>query len=311
MTCIAARATLPRPRRPAVHDRAPFPGAASLGLQSLVEGPARPGRVLAAFRSALYVEVRTASEPRVVALVTPEAVRLPNAVLVTAPAAQSPLASVRVGDHAVVGGGTIVAGGLHVRVRRWWDPAPALGPTSRGQLERGVDGLRALVNRSDRRHGLTGHRYPEALAAATAAGDLARAVDVAERIVGLGPGLTPSGDDMISGLLVALHATGAALDGGEEALWLAGWLGAAVTADAETRTTTLAATLLDCAARGCASAEMAAVLHAVAGQEPLEPAVSRLLAMGHTSGADLAWGLLAGCSSALRLAGARRESEPA
>jgi hypothetical protein len=37
----------------------------------------------------------------------------------------------------------------------------------------------------------------------------------------------------------------------------------------------------------------------MAGQEPLEPAASRLLAA--PQGADLAWGLVAGCRAALLL----------
>lgn len=304
---IVARAAPPRPRAP-VGDRTPLAGAASLGLRQLLEGPVRPARVLAAFPSAIYIEVPGAGEPRVAAVVTPEAARLPNAVLVTLPARHPALASARAADHAAVGGGSVDLGAVRVRVRRWWDPTPALGPTPRGRLERGVLELRGLLDRAPQRHGLTGHRCPRDLAAACAAGDLAHAVDAAERIMGLGPGLTPSGDDMLSGLLVALQATGAALADGRDARWLAGWLAAGVTSDAHTRTTALAATLLDCAARGYASAEMAAVLHAVAGHEPLQPALARLLATGHTSGADLAWGLLTGCSSALRLAATRQES---
>jgi hypothetical protein len=126
-------------------------------------------------------------------------------------------------------------------------------------------------------------------------------VEADERIVGLGPGLTPSGDDVLAGLLVALRALGASVQHGDTALWLADWLGAAVTADADTRTTTLAATLLHCAAEGQASAEATAVLRGVAGLDPLGPAVRRLLAAGHTSGADLAFGLLAGCRATLDL----------
>jgi hypothetical protein len=89
--------------------------------------------------------------------------------------------------------------------------------------------------------------------------------------------------------------------GGGSAVWLADWLGAAVTADAGTRTTALAATLLHCAAHGQAAGEVAAVLRGIAGQEPPHPAIRRLLGVGHTSGADLAWGLLAGCRAALQL----------
>jgi len=57
--------------------------------------------------------------------------------------------------------------------------------------------------------------------------------------------------------------------------------------------------LLHCAAKGQAAAEVSAVLLGMAGQEPLEPAASRLLAA--PQGADLAWGLLAGCRAALLL----------
>ncbi|MQA86184.1 MAG: DUF2877 domain-containing protein [Streptosporangiales bacterium] len=312
---------MPRPWR-SDRDRPPLAGAASLGLRPLLDGPRRPGRVLAAFPSAVYVEVRTGREPRVLGLVIPEAVRLPNAVVVTAPELRAQLASVQVGTEASVGDGVVELGGVRVRARRWWDPAPVLGPVSRIGLERGVAALQRLLDRCPRHHGLTGHPAPGNLATACVAGDLAGTVDAAERIVGLGPGLTPSGDDMLAGLLVALRVLGGAVAegadtaggrggeaAGEEAVWLAGWLGAAVTPYADTRTTTLAATLLHCAAQGRPSAEMAAVLRALAGHEPLEPAATRLLATGHTSGADLTWGLLTGCLSILGGArGRRRES---
>jgi hypothetical protein len=82
-------------------------------------------------------------------------------------------------------------------------------------------------------------------------------------------------------------------------VWLADWLGAAATCYAEQRTTALATALLHCAATGQAGAEVSAVLLGMAGQEPLEPAAKRLLT--DTAGADLAWGLAAGCRAALTL----------
>ncbi len=58
-------------------------GAASLGVRSLIDGPRRPARVIAAFPVAVYLELSIPGpEPRVLALVTPGAVRLPNAVIV-------------------------------------------------------------------------------------------------------------------------------------------------------------------------------------------------------------------------------------
>jgi hypothetical protein len=84
-----------------------------------------------------------------------------------------------------------------------------------------------------------------------------------------------------------------------KAVWLADWLGAAATAYAAQRTTPLAAALLHCAASGQAGAEVSAVLLAMAGLEPLEPAAAKLLT--DTPGADLAWGLVTGCRAALML----------
>ena len=106
---------------------------------------------------------------------------------------------------------------------------------------------------------------------------------------------------MISGLLLALRLLGGATAGGTRAVWLADWLGAAVTCYAEQRTTVLAAALLHCAARGQAAEEVSAVLHGFAGEEPAESAARRLLTAGRAAGADLTWGLMAGCGAALAL----------
>jgi hypothetical protein len=204
-------------------------------------------------------------------------------------------------EGAWVGNGRVLACGMEVQVRRWWDPSPVVGPLSRGRLEHGVASLAQVYAAAEYRPGLDGHDAPAALAARCAAGDLASAVEIAESLVGLGPGLTPSGDSMISGLLLALRLLGGAIAGGTKAVWLAGWLGAAVTCYAEQRTTALAATLLNCAARGQAAEEVSAVLRAFAGQEPAEPAARRLLTAGRATGAELTWGLIGGCRAALAL----------
>jgi len=204
-------------------------------------------------------------------------------------------------DGAWAGNGRVLACGMDVQVRRWWDPSPVVGPLSRGRLEHGVASLARVYSAAEYRPGLDGHDAPAVLAARCAAGDLASAAEIAESLVGLGPGLTPSGDSMISGLLLALRLLGGATAGGTKAVWLADWLGAAVTCYAEQRTTALAATLLHCAARGQAAEEVSAVLRAFAGQKPVEPAARRLLTAGRATGAELTWGLIAGCAAALAL----------
>ncbi|WP_284454613.1 DUF2877 domain-containing protein [Actinomadura madurae] len=288
--------------------RPPTAGAASLALRPLLDPPRRAARVIAVFPAALYLEMRGGPEPRVLAVVTSDAGRLPNAVVIVATRRDHPFRSVREGGDAFVGDGRVEADGLNVRIRRWWDPSPALGAMQPAALARGVRALEgelaaagALTAAGTAGGGLAGHPDPAALAEACAAGDLAGAVEAAERIVGLGPGLTPSGDDILCGLLVALRLVGEAVRHGGTAVRLADWLGAAVTADAGTRTTALAATLLHCAAGGHAGAEVTAVLRCVAGHEPASAAVRRLLAVGHTSGADLAHGVLTGCRAVLAL----------
>ncbi|MGH3400133.1 MAG: DUF2877 domain-containing protein, partial [Streptosporangiaceae bacterium] len=150
-----------------------------------------------------------------------------------------------------------------------------------------------------------GRDAPAALAACCAAGDGPGAVEAARRLIGLGPGLTPSGDDMLAGLLLALRLLGGAT-AGARAVWLADQLAATVTRHARERTTPVSAALLHCAARGQGSAEVGRVLRALGGLEPAAAAVARLLAIGHTSGADLAWGLSAGGQAVLALSPADR-----
>ena len=295
-----------------------IPGVASLALHRLLREPFQPGRVIAVLPSVIYLDFgQHAGEPQVIALTAADALCLPNAIALKVPhqdaatgtdgtagetsTTQAKATEEAATEEAWAGHGRVLACGMDVHVRRWWDPCPVFGPLSRVRLEHGMTALARVYSAADGRPGLEGHDGPAALAAACAAGDLAGAVEVAENLVGLGPGLAPSGDSMISGLLLALRLLGGATAGGTRAVWLADWLGAAVTCYAEQRTTTLGAALLHCAARGQAAEEVSAVLRGFAGQEPVEPAARRLLVAGGQAGTELTWGLLAGCGAALAL----------
>jgi hypothetical protein len=118
-------------------------------------------------------------------------------------------------------------------------------------------------------------------------------------LVGLGRGLTPGGDDVLAGVLTALHAVGRAE--------MAARIGDLALRDIAQRTTVLSADLLRLAAAGETCLEALAVLRAIhypgtgsvatapggAGAR-LTEAIERLLSIGHTSGADLATGLSIG-----------------
>ena len=273
-------------RRTRVH----VTGAASTAVRPVLESPRRPARVLAAFPAGVYLEVRTDLEPSVIAVITGAATRLPNSVLLA-----GPLPSVTVGDEASVGDRSIELGPLSLGVRRWWDPAPPLGRIDRARLEQAAARLG-----DPPQPGLAGNGAVELLAGSCAKGWLLGAVTAAEQLMGLGPGLTPSGDDVLAGLLVTLRHLGAAA-GADRAVWLADWLAATVTFDARTRTTPISATLLHCAARGESSPEVTAVLRGITGGQALEPALRRLHSLGHTSGSDLAQGVAIGVTAVLAL----------
>jgi hypothetical protein len=269
-------------------------GVASLAVRELVRGARHHGRILAVLPQAIYLEFADAvREPRVLAISPPDAIRLPNAVIA------GPPAEVDDAGECWTGEGRVVACGRDIRIIRWWDPSPVFGPLSRVRLEHGSGVLARLCATTEHRPGLASEDGPTWLASCCASGDLAGAVEAAEHLVGLGPGLVPSGDSVVSGILLALRLLGGAMAGGTRAVWLANWLSASVTGHAAERTTPLAASLLHCAANGQAAAEVAAVLLGMAGQEPLEPAAARLLTAAQ--GADLAWGLVAGCRAALLL----------
>jgi Protein of unknown function (DUF2877) len=268
-------------------------GVASLAVRDVLRGPRRPAKVLAALPHAIYLECTDlVPEPRVIAISTPDALRLPNAIITGPWEARAP-------QDGWAGEDRVLACGLDIRVMRWWDPSPVFGPLSRARLDHGCSVLARLCAAAKHPPGLADHDGPVQLAACCASGDLAGAVEAVERLVGLGPGLVPSGDSVVSGVLLALRLLGGAISGGTRAVWLANWLSASATCYAAQRTTTLAASLLHCAASGQAAAEVSAVLLGMAGQEPLEPAAAKLLAT--RQGADLAWGLVAGCRAALLL----------
>jgi hypothetical protein len=112
----------------------------------------------------------------------------------------------------------------------------------------------------------------------------------ATRLLGLGPGLTPSGDDFLGGLLIALRLLNR--DDLAARLW------AGLEAAAMRRSVELSVAHLGAAAAGRGGAALHAALNAlVTGRADDLPAVlERIDAIGHTSG----WDALAGAVTVLR-----------
>lgn len=249
--------------------------AASSALRSVLAGPAQPARLLGAGPAALYLE--TARERAVLAVLTHDAVRLPCGVVLPATRAELPLTAVApaAGADCTIGDGQLGwtgrAGPVVVDIVREWpvvrisagEPVPAAMRAARA----------ALPSRPGGPLGGPGAIPGPAIAAG---------------LLGRGPGLTPEGDDLLAGLLLGCLAFGGP----------ASSLRAAVESLGPARTTSLSAALLWHAARGECIGEVAAFAAALAGRGPVDSAASRLLGVGHTSGAALALGLVLAAESA-------------
>ena len=120
-------------------------------------------------------------------------------------------------------------------------------------------------------------------------------------LVGLGPGLTPSGDDYLGGAMIALVMSGRAED--------AASLASPVLAMAAEGTNRISAAHLRAAAKGLGADALHRTVDALARADDtaLAAGLRGLDAIGHSSG----WDALAGTVSALKATGRRLAAQPA
>jgi hypothetical protein len=268
-------------------------------LELALIGPSRSAIVIATTPHAVYLEVADPART-MICIASATAVRVPCA-LVLAPRVLPPQAPP--GTPAQVGEGhvTISMDDANFRVHRWWrPPAPrGLGAVAPAKLAATV---RWLTGQVADPLDAGGRSAVADLVAALGAG--ARPETPVSRLLGRGPGLTPTGDDVLAGALVTLRALGSPA---------AAPLSLAVRAKAPGATTAVSAALLRHAVEGRCIPQLGDLLTAVAenpagaGAEPaatagaLARAAGALLAVGHCSGA----GLLHGVLVALAIAHAR------
>ena len=280
---------------------------ASSALRGVLTGPAGPARLLGVGPKAIYLAVGAdppvVAAPTVIAVLAHDAARLPCGVALPTTAAELPLTAIGPAGRAacLVGGGKLrwngPGGPVTVDIVREWPvsrvgggrPAAAAVTAARAGLPTVLDFRRS----SDENPAQSGD------------GDR-----LARELLGRGPGLTPAGDDVLAGLLLGrtafepgkspgtgggdscsprLCADSVAI-GTESAHSRA--LPDAIAALAPSRTTALSAALLAHATRGECVPEAAAFAAALTGTAAVEPALHRLLRVGHTSGAALALGLV-------------------
>lgn len=270
---------------------------AGTSVSEVVTGPPRTARVLAAFPTAVYL---LPDGGRAVAVEAADGVGLPNALRLHLPAAGLQLAALPCDAPATIGDGRLEVAGLVVVVDGWVDhtyrPAGVDVPLLRGRLDLVDAALLAAEPLGSR----VADRVAE-LEVALTTGSVDALADAGRALIGLGGGLTPTGDDVLCGVLSggrtfarSLHA-----DQLDRALQQ---LGAALSLDAAERTTTLSAALLWHAARAELARPARDLLRGLLGRTPVGPATTALLAVGHSSGRDLAIGLGIGIRAALAAA---------
>jgi hypothetical protein len=109
-----------------------------------------------------------------------------------------------------------------------------------------------------------------------------------EALLGLGSGLTPSGDDLVAGLLLTLRRWGHILAPGLDAQSI----GEALLPTAYRKTTTLAANLIECAMQGQANERLILALDGMmTGQPDSQTCAHYLASWGNTSGLDALVGM--------------------
>jgi hypothetical protein len=236
-------------------------------VRDVVDGDPQAAVTIGACASAVYFRIEAG---QVLALVTRDAIRLPCAVVLARRATELPLTSL-VPDgqtQLLIGSGRIEWNGPRGPVAvlatgSWRPPSVPAGRPAAAALAQ----LDALVQMRD---------IGISLAGAMSGADPRPAA-----LLGRGPGLTPSGDDVLAGYLIGARAFGVPFDhcaSGVELL-------------AARRTTALSAQLLRHAAEGECAPPLADLVAACMSGTGVDDAAAAVLRIGATSGAALLAGL--------------------
>jgi hypothetical protein len=260
--------------------RAPVAAAGPAWVRDLISRPVRLVDVLGRFATALYLRL---AGGEVIALLSSDAVRLPIGLILPTSSREFPLTCLS---------GTVGVGSGVVQVRSWSCRVSRLvSLRAPAALTPDRDACEHLRHRlADRESTETDLRLLDALPEDARSPEVV--AHLVRRLLGVGPGLTPAGDDVLAGLLVGLGSFGQRAEP----------LRRAVLTGLATGTTDLSAALLRCAARGESIPQVNQLLRTMSGsawQGRLDQAMDDLVRVGHTSGTALATGVLAAATMAI------------
>ncbi|MGH2442495.1 MAG: DUF2877 domain-containing protein, partial [Chloroflexota bacterium] len=221
--------------------------------------------------------------------------------------------SVEPGAAATIDGRTLTIGSLRIPlegVPLWRPQSPRRDPgASFDLLQRDMERIQQALCDSveGRRCGNPGGpveqqlRQRVELLGAALSEDRPAAVPRCLRLVGLGAGLTPAGDDVLVGLLTGLSVLGTRFDL-RSSLGMLETLRDQVLPVAATRTTALSYTLLEYASGGVALQPLLDILCTLGSGEHIE-GLDILPGIGHTSGCDMLAGVNLAAAAAVRWGG--------
>jgi hypothetical protein len=209
------------------------------------------------------------------------------------------------GDTVVATNAGLLAGGrigIRLQGAAAWHAALPAYPADESRLRANVARVRAQLGErpiaSAPAHARTGfacematvlERRALLLCGALREGDAKAAVGHGRSMIGLGPGLTPSGDDFLVGLFAVLHVPQSPCSG------LAP-LCRNMAADAQRQTHAISAAALQAAARGRVRKRIEVLLREMmtGTRERVDQALGAVLAIGSSSGTDIAAGVACG-----------------
>ncbi len=286
-----------RPARPPCDTRwlAAFKATvhgASIPAWTMLKAVKGEAQILGHFRRAIDIAIGQS----IIALVTPQVGHGPFNLVVDALPIRSPRQTIKVWwtSHSLHIGNWqfYIAQDLYL-----WDPSPSwhtlcLDPHRLHQLRMlAKRAAQDKVSHSPFARLLLGKTLPAVTTMGNAlrAGDKAAIARSTAAIAGMGPGLTPAGDDFLMGMMLGIHAY--ATQHARDAVTP---LTDCIYKAAASRTTRLSRAFLRAAAQGYADARWHRLLAALGKRNPpqLEPSAEAVLKFGASSGVDTMAGFL-------------------
>ena len=258
------------------------------------------------------VNLRLTQQDRLITVLLSDHYELPQGIRLATQAV--PLNLLKIDQHAAVRGGILrfASSALSIDLRGapvWTCPIPALNTDmSSSSVQEGWTMVWGLLNKRQRLHatdiiasdlfqGNTGSALSQRMSepvmeliVSTERLDTEASLQAAQKMIGLGPGVTPSGDDLLIGFLAGLWSLAGE---NQPRLSFIQSFGSALSS-ITTQTNEISRTYLYYATRGQFASSLSNLAEAIAKGGEVSQAAQYAMRVGHSSGMDSVTGLLIG-----------------